>query len=227
MLSRSCLRIVFRDEDEFYELVDDVIDDIETRFELLTDGQLLQGESEWPECWVYRTGDRRTFLHHSSRFASNQASQFGRLLTPLVDGIRVRGPFGPKAWAGNAPKFVLMDGEGLGHSVDGATSISTRVTSRYRIADAILLVDNALQPMLASTNAALQSIVTSGQQSKLVMAFTHFDQMRGPNLPNRKAKEQHVLAAVDQLIAAIGKETTRGIENALKADSFRPGCFPV
>lgn len=204
------------DEDKFHELVDDVMDDIETRFDLLTDGQLRRGESEWPECWVYHTGDRRAFLHRASRFASNQASQFGRLLVPLVDGIRVRGPFGPKAWTVNAPKLVLMDGEGLGHAVDAATSISTRVTSRYRISDAILLVDNALQPMLASTNSALQSIVTSGQQSKLVMAFTHFDQMRGPNLPNRKAKEQHVLAAVDQSIAAIGKETTRGIENALK-----------
>ena len=205
-----------RDEDGFHELVDDIMDDIENRFDLLADGQLRRGESEWPKCWVYRTGDRCAFIRRASRFASNQASQFGQLLAPLVDGIRVRGPFGPKAWAVNAPKLVLMDGEGLGHAVDAATSISTRVTSRYRIADVILLVDNALQPMLASTNSALQSIVTSGQQSKLVMAFTHFDQMRGPNLPNRKAKEQHVLAAVDQSIAAIGKETTRGIENALK-----------
>ena len=109
-----------------------------------------------------------------------------------------------------------MDGEGLGHAVDRTSSLSTRVTRRYRLVDAILLVDNALQPMLAATDSALRSIVSSGQQSKLVMAFTHFDQMRGANLPTRSAKEQHVLAALDQSIVAIGKETGRGTENALK-----------
>ena len=205
-----------RDEDPVHELVDDVMDDIETRFDLLADGQLRRGEAEWPECWEYRTDDRRALLRRASRFASNQASQFGRLLTPLVDGIRVRGPFEPSAWAADAPELVLMDGEGLGHAVDPTSSLSTRVTRRYRLVDAIVLVDTALQPMLPATSSALRSIVSSGQQSKLVFAFTHFDQMRGPNLPNRSAKEQLVLAALDQSIVAIGKQTGRGTENALK-----------
>ena len=205
-----------RDEEVVHDLVDEVMDDIQTRFGMLTDGHLRRGEAEWPECWVFRTTDRGALLRRASRFASNQASQFGRLLTPLVEGIRVRGPFGPKTWSVDAPKLVLLDGEGLGHAVDPTSSLSTRVTRRYRLVDAILLVDNAVQPMLAPTNSALRSIVSSGQQSKLVMAFTHFDQMRGPNLPNRNAKEQHVLAALDQSIVGIGKETGRGIENVLR-----------
>ena len=205
-----------RDEDAFHELVEDVLDDIATRFDLLTDGQLRCGAAEWPECWTYSTDSRTALLRRASRFASNHASQFGRLLTPLVDGIRVRGPLGPSSWTVDAPELVLMDGEGLGHAVDSSSSLSTRVTRRYRLVDAIVLVDNALQPMLPATNSALRSIVSSGQQAKLVLGFTHFDQMRGPNLPNRSAKEQHVLAALDQSIAAIGKEAGRGTENALK-----------
>jgi hypothetical protein len=206
-----------RDEDEFHELVDDVLDDVESRFELLADGEIRLGASDWPECWVYRAAatDRSDFLRRAGRFSSNQAPQFGMLLTPLVEGIRVRGPFRP-AWAATSPKLVLMDGEGLGHATGATSSLSTRVTKRYQVSDAILLVDNAQQPMLAAPNSALRSIVSSGQQSKLVLTFTHFDQMRGPNLPNRAAKEQHVLASLDQSIATLGKEMGRGVENALK-----------
>ena len=207
-----------RDQDDFHELVDDVLDAIESRFDLLADGELHREESEWPERWAYRSGDREDFLRRASQFTSNQAPQFGRLLTPLVEGIRVRGPFRPAWWAADAPKLVLMDGEGLGHAADTASSLSTRATSRYQIADAILLVDNAPQPMVGAPNSALRSIVSHGQQSKLVAVFTHFDQMRGPNLPNRNAKEQHILASLDQSIAAIGKEMglDRSVENALK-----------
>lgn len=40
--------------------------------------------------------------------------------------------------------------------------------------------------------------------------------MRGPNLPNRAAKEQHILASLDRSIGALGKEMGRSVENALK-----------
>jgi hypothetical protein len=207
-----------RDEDEFHEFLDDVMDDIESRFNQLTDGERTLGPGDWPDLWSYRcpAEDRADFIRLINRFSSNQARQFGTLLTPLVEGIRVRGPFSP-TWNGDAPpKLVLMDGEGLGHAASATLSLSTRVTKRYQVSDVILLVDNAQQPMLSAPNSALRSIVSSGQQSKLVLGFTHFDQMRGPNLPNRDAKEQHVLASVDQSVSVLGKEMGRGVENAMK-----------
>ena len=76
-----------RDQDDFHELVDDVLDAIESRFDLLADGELPREESEWPERWAYRSGDREDFLRRASQFTSNHAPQFGRLLTPLVEGI--------------------------------------------------------------------------------------------------------------------------------------------
>lgn len=207
-----------REESDFHEFLDDLMDDIESRFEQLADGDLKLGSTDWPELWSYSCpiSERSDFIRRVNRFSSNQAARFGTLLTPLVEGIRVRGPFAP-TWAGEEqPKLVLLDGEGLGHAVNANVSLSTRITKRYKISDAILLVDNAQQPMLATPNSALRSIVSSGQQSKLVFVFTHFDQMRGPNLPNRDAKEQHVLASVDQSINALGKEMGRGVENMLK-----------
>jgi hypothetical protein len=207
-----------RDEDDFHELVDDVMDDIESRFERLSEGEWKLGAGEWPESWSYRcpANARPDFIRRVNRFCSNQAVQFGTLLTPLVEGIRVRGPFAPVWNGGRPPRLVLMDGEGLGHAASATLSLSTRITKRYQVADVIMLVDNAQQPMLSAPNSALRSLVASGQQSKLVLAFTHFDQMRGPNLPSRAAKEQHVLASLDQSISVLGKELGRGVESALK-----------
>lgn len=216
-----------RDADDFHELVDDVMDDIESRFAQLTDGDLRRGSGDWPEVWFYRcpAADRAGFIRCINRFSSNQATQFGTLLTPLVEGIRVRGPFAP-TWNGQVPpKLVLMDGEGLGHAASATVSLSTRVTKRYQVSDVILLVDSAQQPMLAAPNSALRSIVSSGQQSKLVIAFTHFDQVGGPNLPSRAAKEQHVLASLEQSISALGKEMGRGVENALRRTASERSFF--
>jgi hypothetical protein len=48
---------------------------------------------------------------------------------------------------------------------------------------AVLLVDNAAQPMQAAPVAALSGIAVSGNASKLHVTFTHFDQVKGDNLP--------------------------------------------
>ena len=53
---------------------------------------------------------------------------------------------------------------------------------------AVLLVDNA--PV-----AALKGIAVSGNASKLHVIFTHFDQVKGDNLPGFSHREQHVLAS--------------------------------
>src|SRR5207245_5701701 len=102
---------------------------------------------DWPLLWQFETTDRAEFMKTVNRFSSNYAPNFGRLLTPLVQGMRVRGPFAPD-WAENGEcKLVLMDGEGLGHTPDSTASISTNITQRLRDLDAVILVDNAEQPM--------------------------------------------------------------------------------
>lgn len=105
-----------REREDFHELVDDILDDIESRFDLLKgEGETAQDRGNWPSYWAYQcdSADRARFIRLLNRFSSNQAPQFGRLLTPLVEGIRVRGPFKPAWHNGPPPKLVLMDGEGL------------------------------------------------------------------------------------------------------------------
>lgn len=202
--------------EEFHQLVDTILDDVETRFGFLSNGEITRGRDGWPIKWTYQDSDRSNFIRLVNRFSSNYAPNFGRLLTPLVDGIRVAGPFKPEWHNGVLPKLVLMDGQGIGHTADSTSSLSTSITSRFRMADTIVLVDNAAQPMQAGTCAVLQSLVISGHESKLILAFTHFDDVKGDNLRGTATKKDHVISSFDNAVHAIGKNFGREAESALR-----------
>lgn len=201
---------------DFLELVDSILDDVESRFGFLTDGKITTGRDGWPVKWEYNSKQRTNFIRLVNRFSGNHAPSFGRLLTPLVEGIRVAGPFRPEWGNGDIPRIVIMDGQGIGHTADSTSSISTSITKRFQLADAIILADNAAQPLQAASGAVLQSLVTSGHESKLIMAFTHFDEVKGDNLPNIRAKKDHVIGSFENAIHTIGKEFGREAELAFR-----------
>jgi hypothetical protein len=87
--------------------------------------------------------------------------------------------------------------------------------NRGRVA-AVLLVDNAAQPMQAAPVAALKGIAVSGNASKLHVIFTHFDQVKGDNLPGFSDREQHVLASVENVLKSIGDELGPAAERVLR-----------
>ncbi|MDY0012829.1 MAG: hypothetical protein RBS40_08065 [Rhodocyclaceae bacterium] len=205
-----------RDDDAFQEVVDAVMDEIEDRFSLLTEGRLQKTKVGWPLAWTWESSDRDQFIRTISKFSSNYAPLFGTLLTPLVNGVRVAGPFVP-TWANSTPKLVLLDGEGLGHTPRSMSTLSTTLTRRVDMADAVILVDNATQPMQAAPVAAMKELVSSGNSAKLVFAFTHFDRVGGDNLPSPSARAQHVLASAENVLAAIGEDLGPFAERALRA----------
>ena len=204
-----------RQSDEFHEIVDSLLDEIEKRFASLREGQLKRNRQGWPTTWSWEADERDEFMKVITRFTSNYAPLFGRLLTPLVNGIRVSGPFQP-AWGSPAMRLVLIDGEGLGHTPKSAATLSTHVAEQLEQVDAVLLVDNAAQPMQAAPVSALKGIAVSGNSMKLHVLFTHFDQVVGDNLPTFTAREQHVLASVDNALKSIGDELGPAAERALR-----------
>lgn len=117
---------------------------------------------------------------------------------------------------GARPKLVLLDGEGLGHVPTSTSSVGTAVSRRIDIADAVLLVDNAAQPMQAAPVAVVREVISTGNARKLLVAFTHFDEVRGDNLPNAAAKARHVLASAENVLAAFGEELGPYAERALR-----------
>jgi len=200
-----------QDREVLQELVEDHLVEEDTEV-----GQITPGKDNWPIKWTVSIKDRTQFLKVVNQFSSNYAPHFGRLLTPLVDGIRVAGPFRPAWHEDGCPKLVLMDGQGIGHTADSTSSLSTSVTRRFRLADAIILVDNAAQPMQAAPCAVLRSVVSSGHESKLILAFTHFDEVKGDNLAGRVARKDHVLSSFENAVHAVGKELGREAEVALR-----------
>lgn len=215
------------ESEELSGITHDILDDIRSRFDLLPTGQLELLRSGWPEKWTFKTDDRAAFIRSVRWFASNYAPQFGRLLTPLVDGMRVRGPLYPD-FTEDQPKFVLLDGQGLGHTPESSSSVTTAITARFPEADVILLVDNAQQPMQAAPLSVLRSLATSGHQQKLAIAFTHFDNVEGSNLPTFGAKRAHVMASVTNGLANLrdalgGASVVRVMEQNIEGRCFMMG----
>ena len=214
------------DYQDFGRLSLDLIDDVHERFSLIEVGDYERSATGWPTLWYFEEDDRDAFLQQVRWFTSNHDQQFGRLLTPLVDGIRVRGPFVPTARTlqGCDRRLVLVDGEGLGHSAKEATSVSTRVTERFPEADMILLVDNAQSPMQAAALELLRSAGSSGHGHKIAVVFTHFDQVRGDNLRTYTQKREHVRAstgnAIGSLREALGAPVTEILERRLESNTF-------
>lgn len=216
---------LLREDEEFHGIADDLMEAIAQRFDFLSVGELQRTKQGWPRAWRWETDDRQEFIRTVSRFSSNYAPYFGTLLTPLVNGSRVAGPLQPE-WLDRQAKLVLLDGEGLGHTPESSTSLPTSVTRRFEDVDAILLVDNATQPMQAAAVAVLRGVVASGKSSKLLVCFTHLDAVKGDNLPTFQAKEQHVLASVENVLSVIGKQLGPFAERALQK-RVQHGCFFV
>ena len=139
-------------EEGFHELVQDILEDVRSRFDLIDAGELLRRRSGWPELWLFKSEDRGEFIRQIRWFSSNYWPQFGRLLTPLVDGIRVRGPLFPN-FTQDHSKVAFIDGQGLGHTPDSSASVTTRVTRRFGQVDVILLVDNRVYVWILNPEA--------------------------------------------------------------------------
>lgn len=215
-----------RQAEAFHQIVDRLSDEIEKRFTTLSPGEIRRTRQGWPISWTWEGSGRTEFIKTISRFSSNYAPLFGRLLTPLVNGIRVSGPFTPN-WKPETARLVLIDGEGLGHTPTSAATLSTHVARRLEEVEAVLLVDNATQPMQAAPTAAMKAIAVSGNAAKLHFLFTHFDQVAGDNLPSFSAREEHVLASAENVMSAIGEDlgpaAERGLRLRLEAARFFVG----
>lgn len=214
-----------RDDDSMHELVDELLDEMAARFGLVDAGHLARSSQGWGETWSFETTDRKVFIRQLRRFTSNSKLGFGRLLTPLVSGVRVAGPFAP-SWAQDSlPELILFDTEGMGHTPDSSASMPTRLTRLIDEADAVVLVDNAEQPMQAAPSAVLRGLARSGHAAKLFLAFTHFDGVTGDNLPTDRDKAVHILQSCEGVLRRIGEEFGPFAEKPLRARVRRGTYF--
>ena len=212
---------------DFDELVGEIMEKVMGKFEHIRSGDIQKQSSRWPISWRFESNDRDEFIREVRKFSSNYASAYGTLLTPLVDGIRIKGPLFP-IFSNSNPQLVLIDGEGIGHVDDPASGIASRIARRFADVDVILLVDTAKSPMLEAPTSVLRAVTASGFQQKIAFAFTHFDLLRGqPNLPDVLSQREHVLSSLYQKLSTIrevvGLSAVRTIERELNERCFMLG----
>ena len=49
-------------EDGFHDLVQDILEDVRSRFDLIDAGDLVRRRSGWPELWTFKSGERADFI---------------------------------------------------------------------------------------------------------------------------------------------------------------------
>ena len=209
---------IIADSPNVLRLRGQILDRIEDRFDLLEAGSLETDSKNWPIVWTYESHDRSEFLRQVRWFSSNHHLQYGRLLTPLVDGVRVQGEFVPRQpELGVAPKLVLIDGEGLGHRVSSAESVSTHVTELFALVDRIVLVDNAQQPIVGPPLTLLRTVADRGQIAKLALTFTHFDLVRGDNINTQQQRVDHVRGSITNALSNLRGSISESVWMRLNA----------
>jgi len=216
------LHATVRAHPDVQAFVEDLIIEICIRVEAVAVGALASDAEHWPECWTFSTDDRAQFIKVVSLFTGNHYRQFGALLTPVVSGVRVSGPFVP-SWVVDQTsyRYVLIDGEGLGHTPRSASSIPTHLTLQMSAADVVILADNAAQPLQAAALSVVRNLVNTGKIAKLVVAFTHFDQVTGPNIPDVQDRKDHVGASLTNSLHSlsgdgVSEASIRRIEDHLQ-----------
>lgn len=195
---------VREDTERFNDLVQHMLELIKTKFSVIEYGTIIKDTRGWPLYWKHESEDKYEVIKTMRWFAGNEGRRFGQLLAPVVNGVRISGPFKPSWWIESAPpKLVLVDGEGVGHDSNITTSIPMEITNRFKETDAIVLVDNASQPMLDIPKVILREATSRGQIDKLAVVYTRFDQVEGANLLDAEDRIDHVLGIQTGAIEAM------------------------
>ena len=215
--------------DGFIELVSDILDELRTKFAHVTGGRFEKTTTGWPNAWHIKckADQREAFLKAVRFFSGISCQAWGKLLTPLVNGMRVIGPFKPN-WAEEEARLILMDTEGLGHKANATADLPEQVLMLLHEADVVLLVDSAKNGMTNfAAGKALEGVVNTGHTRKLAVVFTHMDAVKGDNLKGQ-AKLDHVFGglrnvAENQLAKNVSTEAARYLLEHLRHSTFYVG----
>ena len=186
--------------------------------------------AKWPMIHrLAKTKDRDAFFAELLPFYHNHRKFFGSLVTPLVQGIRVRGRLYPPGLKTKpAVAWVLLDGQGLGHEQEYGTkqsgTVPPEISRKFEMADVICLVERSVPPMISGAPAPLlvSELVARGHIDKLLMVFTYFEDVEAPDLDKsgRKAKVLESVAGVIQSLDSLTKPQRIKLENALESKVF-------
>jgi GTPase Era involved in 16S rRNA processing len=216
--------------DDFISLVSEIMEEIRSKFSFISSGELIKSPTGWVKLWKSsEKNNRNEFIEAIKYFSANAGNLWGTLVSPLVTGIRVEGPFFPK-WSQDKHPIVLIDTEGLGHKASAEANLPNSMVGWFGQVDFILLVDKATDSMANSVGKALETIAATGHTQKLIIAFTHMDELKGDNFPSFQAKKDHLRNSIRNVIAnqvekQLTREVAQYVEDHLEEKTFFLGCL--
>lgn len=189
--------------DAFQDLVNGIMEEIEERFDRLPGGKFRKSSTGWPEAWLFSapSGQREDFLRVVRWFCSNSKEEWGGLLTPLVTGIRVCGPFRP-AWvpAGQSYEHIFVDTQGLDHEKP-TTELSSETTSMFAKVQNILFVESGKDSLKSqSARKVMEAIAGSGYTASVTVALTHMDLVVGDDIPTAEDRKGKAFSGLRSLV---------------------------
>jgi GTPase Era involved in 16S rRNA processing len=214
--------------DEFLVLVNEVVDQVADRFQGVP-GDFIKSPTGWPNAWKFAAADeqRHEFLKAVGWFCGMAPEHWGRLLTPLVTGIRVSGPFRP-SWVPDqaAYRHVFIDTQGMGHD-KRSTELSIEISARFEEVDTVLMVESAANAFSSNdASQVLETIASAGYVAKFAVLFTHMDTVTGDNLTTASSKREKVFVGgvrnvLDHRVARnVSRTAARQLEEHLHTNTF-------
>lgn len=189
--------------EEFLDLVNEVMDEIAERFSKLPAGKFTKSSTGWPEAWCYSApaDDRDSFLKAVRWFCSNAKEEWGSLLTPLVTGVRISGPFRPE-WVptGESYAHVFVDTQGLDHEKP-TTELSSETTSMFGQVQNILFVESGKDSLKSQTaRKVMEAIASAGYTANLTVVLSHMDLVVGDDIPTADDRKGKAFSGLRSLV---------------------------
>jgi len=153
-------------------IINDLLDDIENTFNKLniSNYELFSNKP----LIIENLNNKEDFINRNKELLKND---FGSMVL-LAEYIRIEGENLLASWLPKDLEFVLIDGEGIGHSLsEKRDTLSVRHYDFFDYCNQILLVGKALEPFIAGGQGAIESIYINGYKDKLKLIFSKVDEI--------------------------------------------------
>jgi ABC-type cobalamin/Fe3+-siderophores transport system ATPase subunit len=157
-------------KNEIDNIISSFIKEIETQFEEKCSSSKLFID----ECYVIEgIDDKEEFIKKNRELLANEAGS----ISVLVEYIRIQGDL-LADWFEKSFRFVLIDGEGIGHSLgEKRDTLSTRHHDYFDFCNSIILVENSSEPFTTGGQGAIESIFLNGYRNKFKLVFSKTDKL--------------------------------------------------
>lgn len=117
--------------------------------------------------------DKEEFIKRNKELLANEPGS----ISALVEYVRIEGDLLAE-WYNESFDFILIDGEGIGHSFgEKKDTLSTRHLDYFNFCNTILLVENAENPFATGGQGAIETIFLNGYKNKFNLIFTKIDKL--------------------------------------------------